>query len=292
MGEPSLAALKMIVAGFDLSQVEARIEFMLAAGTPEFYGTDVGKEFVRLATAHPEDFDIHRYSGSITFDKSELDVTADERQDGKSFMHGFCRGMGAVRLCDELLKKRGIVITPETAERRLGRLASRLPAIPDGFFPDVRRQIMRFYGLGTTYGGIWRCNYQRLEEPLYAKGYSYQPVRETQDLINQNAFLPLRNAIRVKRLTLPATMGLERVPRLHVHGHDSLTLSVHPDDAYMVFSFVERLLGGVVRYYKAGALKVPVTYSLGSTWKGKYEFKRLPDKQTVRDAAWACAEGA
>jgi len=282
--------MKMILAGADLSQVEARIEFMLAAGTPEFHGTDVGKEFVRLATAHPEDFDIHRYSGAITFDKSEADVSADERQDGKSFMHGFCRGMGAQKLCDELLKKRGVVITPETAHRRLGRLAARLPAIPDGYFPDIRRQIMRFFGLGTTFGGIWRCDWQRLEEPLYAKGYSFQPVRETQDLINQYGFLPLSNAIRMKRLTLPATYGMDRVPRIHVHGHDSLTMSVAPDDAWMVFSFIEKTLASVVRHYYAGALQVPVTYSLGSTWKAEFEFKRLPDKKTVREAAFACAE--
>lgn len=283
---------KMIVGSADLSQVEARIELLLAAGTPEFYGTDVGKECVRLATAHPSEFDIHRYSGSITFDKSEADVTADERQDGKSFMHGFMRGMGAQKLCDELLKKRGIVITPETAGRRLGRLAGRLPAIPEGFFPDVRRQIMRFFSLGTTYGGIWRCNYQRLEEPLYAKGYSFQPVRETQDLINQNGFMPLQNAIRMKRLSLPATFGMDRVPRVHVHGHDSLTMSVHPEDAYMVLAFLERMLGSVVRYYYAGRLQVPVTYSLGPTWDPTFEFKRLPSKQEVRDAAYACAEAA
>lgn len=282
----------MILAGADLSQVEARVELMLAASTPEFYGTDIGAECVRLATAHPSEFDIHRYSGSITFDKSEVDVTKDERQDGKSFMHGFMRGMGAQKLCDEMLKKRGVVVTKETAHRRLGRLAARLPAIPDGYFPDIRRQIMRFFSLGTTFGGVWACNYQRLEEPLYAKGYSYQPVRETQDLINQFGFLPLRNAIRVKRLTLPATMGMDRVPRIHVHGHDSLTMSVHPDDAWMVLSFIDKLLGGVTRYYKAGALRVPVTYSLGETWEGRFEFKRLPTKEEVRDAAWACAEAA
>jgi hypothetical protein len=281
---------KMILAGADLAQVEAKIELMLAAGTPEFYGTDIGKECIRLAQAHPAEFDIHRYSGAITFDKAEADVTADERQDGKSFMHGFMRGMGAQKLCNELLKKRGIVITPETAEYRLGRLRMRLPAIPDGFFPDVRRQIMRFFSLGTTYGGIWRCNWQRLEEPLYAKGYSYQPVRETQDLINQNGFLPLCNAIKVKRLSLPATYGMERVPRIHVHGHDSLTMSVHPDDAYMVLAFLEKTLGGVVRYYAAGALKVPVTYSLGENWKTRFEFKKLPSKKEVREAAYACAE--
>src|SRR5262249_24093848 len=148
----------MILLSADLSQVEARAELMLAAATPEFAGTETAKECIRLATAHPSEFDIHRYSASITFDKAEADVTKDERQEGKSFMHGFMRGMGAQRLCDEMLKNRGIVITPETAERRLGRLAARLTAIPEGYFPDVRRQIMRYYALGTTWGGIWRCN--------------------------------------------------------------------------------------------------------------------------------------
>jgi hypothetical protein len=282
----------MILLSADLSQVEARAELMLAAATPEFAGTDVGKECVRLATAHPSEFDIHRWSASVIFDVSESDVkdTDDNpmRYLGKRTMHGFMRGMGAARLADLLLVD-GHVVTPETVERRLGRLASRLPAIPDGYFLDVRRQIMRYSALGTSWGGVWQCNYQRLEEPLYAKGYSYQPVRETVDLINQGGFLPLRRAIRQRRF---AVRDATRVPRIHVHGHDSLLISVHPDDAYAVALFIERNLGSIVRNYAAGPLRVPVTYGIGPTWKSTVEYKRLPDRKELRDAAWACQEAA
>lgn len=282
-----MTARPMILLSADLSAVEFRIEMMLAAGTPEFAGTDVAKECIRLATAHPAEFDPHRYSASICFGKSEADVkdTDDEpeRYLGKRMMHGFCRGMGAATMADNLLVE-GIVLTPEEVSRRLGRLAAKLPAIPDGFFPDVRRQIMRYYALGTTWGGIWRCNFQQLEEPLYGKGYSYQPVRETVDLINQCGFLPLVEAIKLRRL-----LAYKRpVPRIHVHGHDSLLVSVHPDDAYAVAAFLDRELGGTVRQYAAGSLRVPVTYGLGATWKAKHEVKRLPDQKTFRNMAWDC----
>ena len=285
-------ALKMVMFNADLSQVEARVELMLAAATPEFVGTDVAKECVRLATAHPAEFDIHRWSAATVFACSEADVkdTDDEpmRYLGKRTMHGFMRGMGAHRLADLLLVD-GHVVTPETCEQRLGRLHARIPAIQDGFFVDVRRQIMRYRALGTTWGGIWRCDYARLEEPLYGKGYSYQPVRETVDLINQCGFLPLRNAIKLRRLV---PVKDRPTPRLHVHGHDSLTGSAHPDDVWSVFAFIDRTLGGVTRNYAAGPLRCPVTYGVGATWKTTHEWKKLPTYKECRDAAWACAEAA
>ena len=283
-------ARKMILLSADLSQIEIRVELMLAAATPEFAGTDVAKECVRLATAVPWEFDLHRYSASIAFAKSEADVkdTDDEpeRFMGKTTMHGFSRGMGAQTMADSLLKQ-GYVVTPEECGRRLARLAAKLPAIPEGYFPDVRRQMMRFRSLGSTFGGIWRCDWQRFDEHLYGTGYSYQPVRETVDLINQMGYLPLRNAIALRKLNPHPERP---TPRIHVHGHDSLVISVHPDDCYIVMSFIDLTLGGAKREYAAGTLQVPVTYGIGENWKARYDWKRLPDKQTVRDAAWHCAE--
>jgi len=285
---------KMLLFSADLSQVEARVELMLAAGTPEFEGTDVAKECIRLATAHPAEFDIHTFSASVALGKSESEITdidkdgaPSDRYIGKTTMHGFMRGMGAQTMADQLLKH-GYVVTPETCSRRLARLAQRLPAIPQGYFPDIRRQMMRYRGLATTWGAIWRCDYQRLDEHLYGTGYSYEPVRETQDLINQCGFLPLRDAIALRRL-LPDQR--RPAPRIHVHGHGSLTLSVHPDDVYPVAAFLERTLGAAERRYAAGTLRVPVTYSLGPTWKSTMEWKRLPPAREVRDAAWSVVEG-
>lgn len=287
----------MILLSADLSQVEARVELMLAAGTPEFAGTSIGAECVRLATAHPAEFDIHTYVAAVALGKSEADISdvapeggsePSDRQIGKTTGHGFMRGMGAQTMADGLLKM-GYVVTPETCSARLARLAAKLPAIPDGFFLDVRRQIMRYRALASTWGGIWRCDGQRLDEHLYAIGYSYQPQRETVDLINQRGFLPLREAIRLRKLN---PIAGRPAPRIHVHGHDSLLVSVHPDDAWTVASFLERVLGGTVRRYAAGELRVPVTYGLGATWKATHEFKRLPSKAEFRAAAWACAEAA
>lgn len=280
---------KMVVWNADLSQVEARAELLLAAAAPEFENTDVAKECVRLATAHPSEFDIHTWSAGIIYDKAEADVknTKDdpERHTGKTTMHGFMRGMGAAKLADMMLVQ-GHVVTPETVQRRLAKLAAKLPAIQDGYFPDVRRQQMRYRGLATTWGGIYRCDGMRLEEPLYAKGYSYQPVRETVDLINQRGFLPLRNAIHLRRMN---PIAGRPNPRIHIHGHDSLTGSCHPEDAYTIFAFLEKTLASHVRHFYAGDLQVPVGYGLGSTWDTIHEWKRLPSKEIVRQAAWDCA---
>lgn len=289
---------RMILLNADLSQVESRVELMLAAGTPEFYNTDIGRECVRLATAHPADFDIHTYSAATALGKSEADVTRkdtpdgqpSDRQIGKSSMHGFMRGMGAQTMADFLLKN-GYVVPPEVCAQRLARLAAKLPAIPDGYFVDVERQCMRYRSLGSSYGGIWRCDFQRLEAPLYGKAYSYGPVRDTVDLINQHGFLPLQAAIRLRRLTPHPDRP---TPRVHVHGHDSLAISVHPDDAYPVMSFLERTLAQATLVYRAGTLQVPVGYGLGPTWQPVEEFKRLPSREQVREVAWHCAtmEGA
>lgn len=284
----------MIGLNADLSQVESRAELMLAAASDEFIGTDVAKECVRMATAMPWEFDIHTWTAAVALDKSEKDVTdkapegmasePSDRQIGKTSGHGFMRGIGAQTQSDTLLKM-GYVVPVETCQLRLDRLAAKLPAIPFGYFPDVQRQCMRYRGLATTYGGIWRCDDQKLEEPLYAIGYSYQPQRETVDLLNQEGLLPLRDAIRLRRLTPHPTRP---TPRIHVHGHDSLFLSVHPDDCYDVMAFLDRTLGRCERRYAAGTLRVPVTYGIGETWKARYEWKRLPSREEVRDAAWDC----
>jgi hypothetical protein len=283
----------MILLNADLSQVEARVELLLAAATEGVAGTDVAKECIRLATAHPAEFDIHRYAAAVALGKSEVDVTdiappdaPSDRQIGKTTMHGFMRGMGAETMSDGLMKS-GYVVTSETCAQRLGRLAAKLPAIPHGYFPDIRRQAMRFRALGTTWGGIYRCDWQRFDEALYGVMYSYPPVRETVDLINQRGFLPLRTAIALRRLN--PIVG-RPAPRIHVHGHDSLTLSVHWEDAWPVATFIDQTLGGTVRHYAAGALRVPVTYALGETWKARYEFKRLPSREEFRAAAWDCEQ--
>lgn len=270
----------------DLSQVEARVELLLAASTPEFAGTDIAKECVRLAIAHPAEFDIHRWSASVAFGKSEVDVKDTDEQPerylGKRTMHGFMRGMGAARLSDLLLVD-GHVITPEECERRLGRLASRLPAIQDGFFVDVRRQIMRYRGLGTTWGAIWRCDGYRLDEALYGTGYSYQPQRETIDLINQRGLIPLRRAIDSR------TLALHAKPVIHTHEHDSLTLSIDPRDAHTMMNFFEQSLALHKRVYAAATLQVPIGYGLGENGKMRYEFKRLPSEREAIDAAMDCS---
>lgn len=266
---------------------------MLAAASDEFRGTAIAAECVRMATAMPWEFDIHTWVAAVALDKPESAITdkapeggsePSDRQIGKTSGHGFMRGIGAQTQSDTLLKM-GYTVTPETCQRRLDRLAAKLPAIPHGYFPDVQRQIMRFQALGTTFGAIWRCDWQPMDENLFGVGYSFQPQRETVDLLNQHGYLPLRNAIHLRRLT---PIAGRNPPVIHVHGHDSLTLSVHPDDAYTVASFIDRTLGSVERHYAAGTLRVPVTYALGSTWKAEHEFKRLPDKETFRAAAWDC----
>lgn len=281
-----MSAPRPILFRTDLSQVEARIELLLAASTPEFAGTDIAKECVRLATAHPAEFDIHRWSASVCLAKSEVDVRDTEEEPerfiGKTNMHGFMRGMGAERLSDILLV-RGYPTTLEECERRLGRLAARLPAIQDGFFVDVRRQIMRYRGLGTTWGAIWRCDGYRLDEALYGTGYSYQPQRETIDLLNQRGLLPLRHAIDTRVLPLHA------VPIIHTHDHDSLTLSIDPRDVHTVMAFLDSSLAQHKRIYASATLQVPLSYGLGATGKMRYEFKRLPGAREAIDFAMDCS---
>lgn len=291
---PRLGAPRMVLAGWDLSQIEARVELMLAGSTTEFYGTDIGKECVRLATAHPKDFDIHTYVAAIALDKPESEITdhkggdqPSERQIGKTTGHGWMRGMGGQTMSDNLLKK-GYVVTPEVCSQRISRISAKLPAIEHGFFPDVRRQCMRFRGLATTFGGIWRCDWQALGEELYGSGYSYQPQRECVDLLNQCSLLPLQQEIRAR---VKPGLPYDRCPRMHVHAHDALLSSVHPDDVYPMFQYVDATLGKTVRRYYSGELPTYVTYQVGATWKAKVEWKSLPSEKECRDAAWACIEG-
>jgi len=245
--DPGCVFLKLDMAG-----IENRIQMMLMRDP----------EMARLARTPPWELNLHKRNAAFVFKVDEAKVTPEQYQLGKTINHAAMRGMGAKRLQEQLLL-RGEVKGLEECQRWLDEYKRRMPAL-EGYFADIRKQIMRYRCLATTWGDQVSFPYARLDEDIYGPMYSWLPQYEAQGIINNYGVVPWsRNG------------GSDR---LHLQVHDELLFSVQPTEAYDLAVWMQRSLERP-RVYFGEAMTVPVTFGLGRTWKIEREWKRLPSRE-------------
>jgi hypothetical protein len=71
--------------------------------------------------------------------------------------------------------------------------------------------------------------------------------------------------------------------------HDSLLSSVPPSRVWELAKLLTESLERP-RMYGGEWLSVPCEYTLGTTWEGSIEFKRLPSQKEMTEAAWSLVE--
>ncbi len=71
--------------------------------------------------------------------------------------------------------------------------------------------------------------------------------------------------------------------------HDSLLVSVPPEWAYYVASFLVNSLS-ITRVYDGVELSMFCEVGLGRTWAMDHEFKRLPSEKEFTDVAYSLLE--
>jgi hypothetical protein len=64
--------------------------------------------------------------------------------------------------------------------------------------------------------------------------------------------------------------------------HDSLLFNTCVEEAYDVAHAFKSWIAEPIQY-SAGLLSVPVTFKLGKTWAGDFEYKKLPEKSEFAD---------
>jgi len=249
----------------DLSQVEDRIVKMWTRSP----------RLVELANRHPVDYDCHRHNAAIIFGKSEGDVTGDERYLAKRGVHAAERGMAGKKLSEELLKDFDLVIAPATCQSYIDKFLSEFHEIPEVYFKEIRETMMQEKKLVSNWGREWHCTYDRFDDDLWRRGYSFNPQADAADWLNQWGFKPLHRLLQ----------GMQS--RVNLQVHDELIVSCPPEEAYTVAWFLVKSLEQP-RYYFGNQLVVPACVTVAKTWgDGEHEFKRLPKKAKFDEVVWS-----
>lgn len=254
----------------DMSQIEGRIVYV-RSGDPKL---------IHLAKLHPTEFDQHTANaqlifGTLSTDKGERLL---QRYLGKKTSHGAQRGLGGNKLAGEILKEmEGRVIrSGDECAHYIRLYLDGHPGIEHGYFPLVRKTLLRDRKLVNVWGREWLVTHERMCDDLYRQGYSWWAQSDAADLMNQCGVLP--------SMKLLSTTSIDA--NINAQVHDSLLFSVTPDDCYDLAVFLGEHLTHELDYGHT-KLSVPVEYKLGRSWKGNLEFKRLPDRKTFTAAAQA-----
>lgn len=245
----------------DLSQVESRIVYVLSKD----------KALIEQARALPWEFDVHSFNASIIFGEPITKAQKEKRDIGKMTVHGVQRGMTGKTLADHLMK-RGIVRTPAQCQAYIDRYLRLTPGLEKGYFPSVRREMLRDRKLTNSWGDVWPIPFERFDDDLFRRGYSFKPQSNNARLIDLCGMVPLGHYIRCA--------GLDA--RLLVQVHDELGYSVAPDAAWTLYQTARQSLERPIDY-EGVALSVPVEPAVGLSWGATIAFERPPTRDDFMD---------
>jgi len=259
----------------DLSQAESRVVFMLTQDP----------ELRRLARLPSYEYDAHSDNAKVILGAKETDPDwKKKRHIGKITSHGAQRDMRGAKLSGNILKELDILITPERCDQYIQAYHNRRPAIRGVYFREIRKLVMRDKMLVNSWGREIDFRYDRLDDELFRQAYSFLPQSEVADLLNQRGLYPTWLYVK-SRFGFP--------PNVQVH--DSLLVSVRPEDAYDLAVFIRNQLERPL-LLAGEQLIIPVEFKLGINWGASeklregVEFKRLPSRKEFTAAAYFLEE--
>ena len=254
----------------DLSQIEDRIIKMWTRSP----------RLLELANLHPEEYDCHNHNASIIFNKSESDISYNERYLAKRGVHAAERGMGGKKLSEELLKDFDRVISPRECQRMIDTFFSEFHEIPEIYFKEIREKVMTDRALKSNWGREWQCTYDRYDDDLYRRAYSFNPQADAADWLNQWGLKPLHYLLTHS----------DMLSKINLQVHDELIVSCPPEEAYAVALYLVAHLEQP-RYYFGNQLIVPACVTVAKSWKDdRFEFKRLPTQKKFNEIVYAVLE--
>lgn len=255
----------------DLSQAEARV----------VYGLIGTKKMMRRANARPGDLDVHSDTAHLFFDSLSLALEwKDQRRAAKSVRHGINYGEYGQTISDSLLKS-DIVIPPKRCDYFRELLLMEEPEIEDVFQRGVREVLMRDGRLVNSWGWRFSAKHLRLDAEVYRKAYAFIPQSEIGITLNMYGLIPLSRYIKKH--------GLKA--RINAQVHDSLLISVPPEECYRVARFLQQSLERPRMYRidtkwgKAKEVVIPCEYKMGNTWSVQEEWKELPSREEITEVA-------
>ena len=180
--------------------------------------------------------------------------------------------MHGKRLSEEISKE-GITITPDEGQRMIEAIVDHdIPELRD-WQSEIRKRLLRDRKLTNDWGRELLFTYDRLDEDAFRRGYAFIPQSSLATILNQWGMRPLDAAIQ---------RGEFRAA-ININNHDSLLVSVHPDDVWPVWQFLRSSLERP-RTYWGVELTIPVGLRVGMNWAfaplGR-EFKRPPEREEL-----------
>lgn len=262
----------------DLSQAESRIVYMLTGD----------EDLVQRALAHPAEYDDHAEiamairvilirEGIIDADPKQPPTPAEFkilRFFGKQANHASNYGETGSRLSEALLEL-GYVVSAEICQEMIDAKMALRPAILDVFQRGIRRLIATEKILHNPFGHQLDFSYIRRDNAAFRQGYMFIPQSTVPMIMNRWGMVPLYRAIKKH--------GWDAKIRNQVH--DELLVSVHPDDAWEVASFLGKSLVRPVSYRdltiqgETRQMAIPSTLKIGLDWSNLHEWKAEPSQR-------------
>jgi DNA polymerase-1 len=147
------------------------------------------------------------------------------------------------------------------------------PAIRE-YFRGIQNQLFRERKLTNLWGRELTFPWDRFSDEMFREAYSFPMQSNCADWMNLYGVIPLHQWLTERNAK----------SRLLLTVHDSLLLSLHPDEAWDLLSFIVPSLEAPVQY-PAGPLVTPMEIAIGKNWGDKsIEFKKPPDPQELQAA--------
>lgn len=253
---------------WDLSQVEDRIVKMYTRRP----------RMIEMANRHPNEWDAHTYNASTIFNVPEGEVTKDQRYLGKRGVHAAQRGMRGKTLSGNVLKDTNLFIPPDECDRMITAYLDDHHEIRDHYFPFVRRLVEENRMLINTWGRRIRFEFDKFDDDLWRRAFSFFPQSECADLLNQWGLIPIYHYIKGNRLR----------SRINLQVHDEVIVSAPFEEAYNLAKFGRDTLERP-RFYFGERLLVPIGLTVGVSWAdARYEWKIFPTRNEFEEVVDAC----
>lgn len=245
-----------LILNSDFSQLEVRV---LASFLYDRYGDD------SLVRAYKQGKDLHTYTASKVFKKSESEVTKQERQIAKSITFGIIYEQSPVSMAE----KNNLDV--EYGKKVFEDYFKEFPSIPK--FIEDQHKIGRQYGYVST-------PFQRRRYVVHYEGMSNR-LKAMLDRQSTNTLIQSTGS----DLTITAILNItdyfkrNNMKSLIVNTvHDSIIVDVFPGELFEVVSVVEREMG-VGLNERFSWLKCPMAceIEIGYRWGDGYKVSKIDD---------------
>jgi uracil-DNA glycosylase family 4 len=250
----------------DASQIESRICYMLTREP----------ELVKLANTKPWEYDAHKENAARIFGILVEAVTKEQRHTAKISVHAAQRAGTGKTLQETILKETGVLRPEKECQALIDSYYKAFPGIQK-FFREVRSQVVTTRKITNLWGRTLDFKWERFGEDMFRQAYSFEMQSDAADWLNTRGLIPLHDFLT----------QTHKQSRLLAQVHDSLLLSLAPQEGWEILNFLLPLLEAPVMY-PAGPLSIPMEITLGRNWGEKaFTWKKTPTQEELENACRA-----